>query len=263
MNDDALVSVITVTRNDLKGLELTVRSVLEQTYPAIEHLVIDGASDDGSVEFLTGLTHARTLSEPDRGIYDAMNKGLARATGDVLVFMNSGDQFCDSNTVEYVMSHWPIRTSAWGFGAMRYVDAERKPIAGDVQAPFKLRRMELGMSFVPHQAMFISRSLASEIGEFDERFGVAADQEWALRAAYREQPATWIVFMVDFLAGGAHSSIGQLSRSMLYHRMRKKHGRMLMNSSAVDCAAAYVMGIGWTVRDIIAGRFAGAERIRL
>jgi glycosyltransferase involved in cell wall biosynthesis len=262
MTVDLRVSVITVTRNDLAGLRATVASVDEQTYGSVAHLIIDGASSDGTSEFLSTLSGRVVVSEPDGGIFDAMNKGLRLAGGDILVFLNSGDTFSSPDSISSVITKWGVGGAAWGYGAMRYVNGARDPVAGDVQAPFNLRRMELGLNFVPQPAMYISRSLACAMGEFDESFGVAADQEWILRAAYAAPPMVWIEFLTDFLAGGAHTSVGQLSRAMLYHRMRRKHGRMLGGTRLTDWVAAMIVGLAWVARDVLAKPFA-REKVAL
>ena len=87
------LSVITVVFNDVRHIERTLLSVLDQTYDNIEYVIIDGASNDGTLDVIKRYQHrvAKLITEPDKGIYDAMNKGLAAATGDYVVFMNSGD----------------------------------------------------------------------------------------------------------------------------------------------------------------------------
>ncbi|MFA7139626.1 MAG: glycosyltransferase, partial [Proteiniphilum sp.] len=102
------LSVITVTWNAVTTLERTLQSVGEQSWPLLEHLVIDGGSDDGTVELIRSLSHARMkwVSEPDKGLYDAMNKGAALASGDYLCFLNAGDTFFAADTVEQMMRSW-------------------------------------------------------------------------------------------------------------------------------------------------------------
>jgi glycosyltransferase involved in cell wall biosynthesis len=263
LSTEITVSVVTVTRNDRDGLKKTVESVRSQTHAHIEHVIVDGASSDGTKEYLGSLSHAASVSEPDGGIFDAMNKGMRMATGNVLVFMNSGDIFSTTTTVAYVVSHWDASGPSWGYGGMRYIDSNGVAIGGDIQAPYNLRRLELGLAFVPHQAAFIDLKLARQLGEFDESFGVAADQEWLLRAALSRKPSVWIHFMTDFLAGGAHTTLGPISKSMLYHRMRVKHGRKLLNSQFFDWSAAVVVGVGWAARDLLARPFGSKNRIAL
>ena len=106
------ITVVTITYNAEDVLQWTLDSVLRQTHPCVEHLIVDGASKDKTLALATSYKQRSdaagnghevvVLSEPDRGIYDAMNKGLARATGDYIVFMNAGDSFHADNTLEEV-----------------------------------------------------------------------------------------------------------------------------------------------------------------
>ncbi|MDD4486999.1 MAG: glycosyltransferase family 2 protein, partial [Proteiniphilum sp.] len=100
------LSVITVTWNAAATLERTIKSVREQSWPFIEHLIIDGGSKDGTLELIDNHAHERLrwVSEPDKGLYDAMNKGVAMATGDYLCFLNAGDTFFTADSVEKMMS---------------------------------------------------------------------------------------------------------------------------------------------------------------
>src|SRR5690606_105779 len=95
------ISIITINLNNRAGLKATMASVLEQTYAHVEYLVVDGGSTDGSVDVIT--SHADRLaywvSEPDRGVYHAMNKGIERATGEYLLFLNSGDRLMEPETL--------------------------------------------------------------------------------------------------------------------------------------------------------------------
>jgi glycosyltransferase involved in cell wall biosynthesis len=95
------LTVVTIVYNNVRDIERTVLSVLNQTYPNIEYLIIDGSSTDGTLELLKKYEGrlAKLISEKDEGIYDAMNKGLALASGDYILFMNSGDEIYTSYTV--------------------------------------------------------------------------------------------------------------------------------------------------------------------
>src|ERR1700753_3551193 len=99
------LSVITVVYNDVKGIERTMLSVLNQTYPNIEYILIDGLSTDGTLDIIKKYQdRIKLISEKDAGIYDAMNKGLAIATGDYVLFMNSGDELYSRETVANVFA---------------------------------------------------------------------------------------------------------------------------------------------------------------
>lgn len=236
------ITVITVTLNDLPGLKKTLSSVEAQTGSACEHWVIDGGSTDGSRELLadyvTSNPHAHVVSEADAGIFDAMNKGIERATGELLVFLNSGDCFTDPGVVEFVSQEWACGTWEWGYGAIRYVEESGEVVSGSLQSPFRRRRLQLGFRFAPWPATWISRDLIQRLGGFDERFGFAADQELAIRAAAVAEPVTWVRFVADFLLGGVHSQSSFLDRERLWHRMRVHNGVPVLGSRLVDLGAA-------------------------
>ena len=104
--NDPLISIVTVSYNAVATIEQTILSVINQTYPNIEYIIIDGGSTDGTVDIIKKYTDqiAYWVSEPDKGIYDAMNKGIAVATGEWINFMNSGDTFCTNFTLQSVFS---------------------------------------------------------------------------------------------------------------------------------------------------------------
>jgi glycosyltransferase involved in cell wall biosynthesis len=110
------VSVITVAKNAAEQIGLTIASVAAQTYPDIEHVFVDGASTDGTVEVISAAKSAVLLSEPDAGIYDAMQKGVSLASGDVLYFLNAGDVFADENVVEDVAAFFRLTGADAVFG---------------------------------------------------------------------------------------------------------------------------------------------------
>lgn len=146
-----LVVVITVSLNQAAGLEETINSVLAQTYPHIEFIIVDGGSTDGSREIINTYSNKITkwVCEPDDGIYDAMNKGVAMGTGEWVIFMNAGDCFVDHNVVRDILA--PSREEVdfiYGHHKVLYADGfERLQYAGD------LRNFWKGMIF-SHQSVF-------------------------------------------------------------------------------------------------------------
>lgn len=255
-----LVSVITVTRNDSANLLATLESVQQQTYENIQHVIIDGASTDDTPVLLANYApeyQTVILSEPDKGIFDAMNKGLGRARGELIVMMNGGDAFSDVDDLNFVVDSFLRDKWQWAYGAMRTVTSNRIPVRGSVQAPFSKRRLELGIGFVPHQAMYVTRKAAEELGPYDSRFGIAADQEMAVRAALRWQPTVWIRFLTDCLEDGAHAQVSRIRREKFYHAIRKEHSVLFARSALLDLVVTYTIATFWSLRDFGAQKFRG------
>ena len=105
---DTLISIVTVSYNAVLTIEQTILSVINQTYPNVEYIIIDGGSTDGTVDIIKKYANkiAYWVSEPDKGIYDAMNKGGLKATGDFIQFLNAGDWFENEHVIEKIFKDW-------------------------------------------------------------------------------------------------------------------------------------------------------------
>lgn len=173
-----MFSVITVTYNDLQNLERTLKSIQAQQRNLFEWLVIDGNSTDGTQAFLKNNTFQpdRCISEPDNGIYDAMNKGLALARGEYLVFLNAGDTFYDTDTLSIVMQAINNQKNP----DFVYGDAIEKNSgnAMNLRPSRSLQHRFIGM-FTHHQSMYYSNALIRKHHLiFDTSFSVAADYKF-------------------------------------------------------------------------------------
>ena len=155
------LSIITIVYNNVQDIERTLKSIIGQTYPDIEYIVIDGASTDGTLDIIKKYENriAKLISEKDDGIYDAMNKGLAVATGDYVLFMNSGDEIYTNNTVANVFATEDDADIYYGETEM-INDAGESLGKRRHKAPRQLtwKSFKYGMS-VSHQAIYIKRSL--------------------------------------------------------------------------------------------------------
>jgi glycosyltransferase involved in cell wall biosynthesis len=169
-----LVSVVTATFNALEGVKATVASVAEQSFRSVEHIVIDGGSADGTVEYLRSLGEAvRWISEPDRGIADALNKGVAMARGEYILVLQAEDTFLDADSLTDATSHLRGETEIVSFGIV--LGRERRISRGF--GP----RTRLHPPFY-HQGAFCRASLFERIGPFDTGLSIAMDYEFFVRA---------------------------------------------------------------------------------
>lgn len=174
-------SIITCTYNAAETLERTIRSVDAQTYPGIELLIIDGASKDGTLEIAATSKRAKVISEPDKGLYDAMNKGIRMATGDYIIFLNAGDKFHSNDTFEKVAAMIKDAPDViYGETALVDNDGEFKRMRR-LQAPENLswKSFKKGM-LVCHQSFWVKRELAART-PYDLTYRYSADVDWCIR----------------------------------------------------------------------------------
>ncbi|MNK00128.1 PGL/p-HBAD biosynthesis glycosyltransferase [compost metagenome] len=196
------LSVITIVYNNAKDIERTMFSVLNQSYKNIEYVIIDGASTDGTLEIIKKYENrlAKLISEKDKGIYDAMNKGLAQATGDYVLFMNSGDEIYESDTVEKVFSNTPNADIYYGETEM-YDENWNSLGQRRHQAPetFTWRSFKYGMS-ISHQAIYIRRSLTEP---YNLQYKYSADIDWIIKIAKKASNiVNTHLYVAKYLVGG-------------------------------------------------------------
>lgn len=198
----AKLSIITIVYNNVKDIERTMLSVLNQTYTNIEYILIDGASNDGTLDIIKKYENriAKLISEPDKGIYDAMNKGLANATGDYVLFMNSGDEiyandtvaklFASANNADIYYGETEMFNEAWQSLGQRRHTAPKS---------FNWRSFKYGMN-ISHQAIYVKRSLAQP---YNLKYQYSADIDWIIQIAKK---STFIVntnmYVAKYLVGG-------------------------------------------------------------
>ena len=223
------ISIITVTYNAEATIERTLESVAMQTYPDIEHLVIDGASKDRTVEIARRYPHAIVVSEPDKGLYDAMNKGLKRATGDYLCFLNAGDKLHSKDTlahlIELMSNGSPVGVL---YGDTHIVDAQGNFLRSRRLTPpehLTWRSFKAGM-LVCHQAFYINRQIAQP---YDLTYRFSADFDWCIRCMkegekrgmknlYLREP------LADYLSEGMTTANQKASLKERFRIMAKHYG---------------------------------------
>ena len=178
------ISIITVCYNSEKTIKDTLRSVLEQKHENIEHIIIDGGSTDRTLAAVAtvGAHVAKIISEPDNGIYDAMNKGIALATGDIVGFINADDFYPSPDVLSTVASAFESSGADCCYGDLCYVQQEdvSKIVRFWRSSPFASGKFSRGWC-PPHPTFFVRREVYTRLGGFDLSFNIAADFELMMR----------------------------------------------------------------------------------
>ncbi|MEO1714083.1 MAG: glycosyltransferase family 2 protein [Bacteroidota bacterium] len=205
------VSIITATYNSSETIRDTIESVLCQTYKNIEHIIIDGASKDGTLEIVHsyGGKIAKVISEPDGGIYDAMNKGISMASGDVVGILNSDDFFAHDRVIEKVVRAFEMTECDSAYGDLQYVDpSETEKVVRNWRAGSHSRNSWLYGWMLPHPTFYVRKDVYERFGTFNLRLRSAADYEIMLRFLYKNKiSATYIPeVLVRMRTGGVSNA---------------------------------------------------------
>ena len=171
------LSIITITLNNIEGLKKTINSVKIQSYKNYEHIIIDGDSNDGTKEFLdeNKTLFSKVISEKDRGIYDAMNKGILLASGEYINFMNAGDIFYNEKVLEKVLLNEYNESLIYGDVIIKKNDSTVLKKVKEIDIFF------LYNDTICHQAQFIKKDLFIDYGFYDINFKIAADHEFLVK----------------------------------------------------------------------------------
>lgn len=226
-------SIITVTYNAEATLERTLQSVAQQTYPHVEHLIIDGASKDKTLEIARRYPHAIVHSEPDKGLYDAMNKGIRLATGNYLCFLNAGDTLHSKETLAHIATTCKANEVTGTMPAILYGDTHIVDANGHFLRNRRLtpprhltwRSFKEGM-LVCHQAFYVNRQI---VLPYDLQYRFSADFDWCIRCMkegerhglanrYIKEP------LADYLAEGMTTANHKASLIERFRIMAKHYG---------------------------------------
>lgn len=225
------ISVIAVVWNTVETIEDTIQSVLSQKHPLVEHIVIDGASTDGTVDIIKKYKAKITkfVSEPDHGLYDAMNKGIAQSTGDVIGFLNADDVYAEKDILEQVASTFTDSNIDACYADLVYVDQNNlnKIVRYWKSRPYQDGLFEKG--WMPaHPTFFIRRSVYEKYGNFDLNYHFQSDFELTMRfLAIHKIRSIYIprVFVKMRMGGVSNNRLSSIIRGNLEaYRVCKKHG---------------------------------------
>lgn len=213
-------SIITSVYNNKSMIECAMNSVASQRNDnvEVEHIVVDGNSSDGTKEFLNSLnwSHVKFKSEKDKGIYDALNKGLSRATGDFIGILHSDDMFSDENVLTDVQKIFDTGADVV-YGDLLYVDREScSSVIRNWKAGF-FSELDLKMGWMPpHPTFFFRRELLEKKGEFCINYGISGDYDYMLR--FLTDPKLKITYCPRVLT---HMRIGGISNRTIKSILRK------------------------------------------
>lgn len=200
------ISIITISYNNEVSISRTINSVLEQTYSNIEYIVVDGASKDRTLEIID--TYAdrinKIISEPDNGIYDAINKGIKVSTGEVIGLIHAGDELYDENVIERIAYYFYHNNIEGLYGHSKIFSEDGKKVVRINKSPkYKTNLFPLGW-FPSHQSFYVRRDVFVKFGAYSLKYNIAADYELLLRFlyVYKIKVALLDLFIIKFRLGG-------------------------------------------------------------
>jgi glycosyltransferase len=199
------ISVITICFNNEKDIRPTLESVVNQTYSDIEYIIVDGASKDNTLKIVDDYKDKITkiISEPDKGLYDAINKGIRKATGDIVGLIHAGDQLHDQYVIEKIARHFEKNDIDMCYGHSKIMNENDMVVRVNKSPAYKPSLMKWG--WMPsHQSFYAKRKLFEQYGCYNLKYKIAADYELLLRFIYfnRLKAALLDDFIVRFSLGG-------------------------------------------------------------
>ena len=175
------VSIITISFNAMVTIKKTLLSVANQSYKDIEHIIVDGNSKDNTIDICKSYLHiSKIISEPDKGVYDAFNKGIKLATGDVIGFLNADDVFFNENSVQEIVNTFSNKEIDIVYGNLDYINKEGKVIRNWISRPYQKGLVK--KAWMPaHPTFYCKKEVYDRLGGYNDSFKIAGDFELCLR----------------------------------------------------------------------------------
>jgi glycosyltransferase involved in cell wall biosynthesis len=220
-----IFDVITTTKNSSASIESTLSSVSSQTYEHINHIIIDGYSSDSTIDIVNHYNHCKNLSifqEDPLGIANAFNKGLLKSSGDLILFLNSGDRFVDENVVKQLVESYMNNIWLWAFGETISV-SRRGYVKRHIKQYKKWdQRLFLYSNPICHQSTIFSQELINKVGLYNEQLSLEMDYDFNVRASLISHPYL-LYFPVSYYDTTGVSSIQVFKHYEIHKKLRKKY----------------------------------------
>jgi len=222
------ISIITITYNSAKTLQRALDSVQSQTYKDIEHVIVDGASTDGTKELIETYAKAhanvRWVSEKDKGIYDALNKGIKLATGDVIGFLHSDDVLYSADSIEHIAAAFAQKEVDVVYGDLQYCRGS-KVVRRWKSNDFNPCALKYGW-MPPHPTVYVRKEVYQQVGEYDEWFRISADYDMMLRiftAGYQSRYLPEVLVSMEVGGASNKNTKARLSKTQEDYIVLKKN----------------------------------------
>lgn len=220
------LSIITASYNSAATIRETLESVSDQEYRNIEHIVVDGGSTDETIEIIQQFSEKKVIviSEPDNGIYDAFNKGIKMATGDIIGFVHSNDRLIDKNVITNVVNKFSSDAVEAVYGGLLYIDVSKGRKVVRKWRPEAISKTGLFFGQMPpHPTLFFRSDVYARLGFYDTNFKIASDYDFILR--YFNNQTGKAVCLNQYLY---EMKIGGISNAGIGNQLRKIYEEYLI-----------------------------------
>ena len=221
------VSIVTICYNNERDIRPTLESVVNQTYQDIEYIIVDGASTDGSMSIINEYREkiSKVISEPDNGMYEALNKGFRASTGDVVGMIHAGDRLYDKHVIEKIVRYYENNDVDVTYGHSKIVDSNDVPRRINRSAKYSRNMVRRG--WMPsHQSIYCRRELFEQLGYYRNDLGGGGDYEWFVRYFYRYSDQIKIQLIDEYIV---RFSLGGQSTRNVWRKLSKKHFTYVKN----------------------------------
>lgn len=211
------ISIITAAYNNATTIKDTITSVCNQTLKPFEHIIIDGVSTDNTLEILKNYPHLKIISEPDKGIYDALNKGIRLAKGDIIGILHADDFYTDSFVLKNVLQAFEKNECDAVYGNLQYVKNTNvhKLVRNWNAGNYERKKIKQGW-MPPHPTLFVKKNIYEKFGYFDLNYSIASDYELMVRFLWKHNISLAYIqrVLVSMRTGGKSNKFNNLLKKM-------------------------------------------------